>query len=318
MFCFWTAPHAVSATDPKLIVPDNQVTTYWTYHDEIPELATPQHVIRIEPVVQPGNEGIVHHLVLKECYGLTNITGNRSLHYVDAMYQFSSCSKIIYAWAIGGGSLEFPENVGYRIAGEDSVKYLQLTVHYDNAQLLTGVKDNSGVRIHYTPIIREYDSSLLTVGAAVFAFGPIPPKEEAFLVHGSCDSKCLTEFLQEGELKVFAVFLHAHLAGVGMRATHYRNGKYIGEIAKDSAYDFDLQEFRYLKDHLIVKPEDDLLVECTYNTMDRTKVISGGLAATEEMCLAFLFYYPKANAESCYNAPQPDSLEENLNLGDLK
>ncbi|XP_071959951.1 DBH-like monooxygenase protein 1 homolog [Antedon mediterranea] len=271
----------------NVLVPEDTVTTYWANHREIPELATPHHVIRIEPIVQPGNEGIVHHLVLKECYGLTNITGNRSLHYVDAMYQYNACSKMIYAWAVGGGPLEFPENVGYKIAGEDPVKFLQLTIHYDNAQLLKGVYDNSGVRIYYTSNIQQYDSSMLML-------------------------------LTEGDMKIFAVFLHAHLAGVGIRATHYRNGKYLGEISKDSAYDFDLQEVRYLKEPWIVKPEDDLLVECTYNTMDRTNVTYGGLATTEEMCLAFLFYYPKSNAGKCYSSPQPSTLEENLNLGVTK
>ncbi|XP_071961363.1 DBH-like monooxygenase protein 1 [Antedon mediterranea] len=119
-------------------------------------------------------------------------------------------------------------------------------------------------------------------------------------------------------MKIFAVVLHAHLAGVGMRVTHYTNGKYLGEISKDPAYDFDLQEVRYIKEPWIVKPKDDRLVECTYNTMGRTNVTFGGLATTEEMCLAFLFYYPKSNAGKCYSSPQPSTLEENLNLGVTK
>ncbi|XP_071959950.1 DBH-like monooxygenase protein 1 homolog [Antedon mediterranea] len=175
----------------NVLVPEDTATTYWANHREIPELATPHHVIRIEPIVQPGNEGIVHHLVLKECYGLTNITGNRSLHYFDAMYKYSACSKMIYAWAVGGGHLEFPDNVGYKIAGEDPVKFLQLTIHYNNAQLLKGVYDNSGVRIYYTSIIQQYDSSMLMVGVKTSKFFPIPPKQDAFPVYGSCTTKCL-------------------------------------------------------------------------------------------------------------------------------
>ncbi|XP_033099688.1 DBH-like monooxygenase protein 1 homolog isoform X2 [Anneissia japonica] len=314
-------PEDVKAFDilnNNTLVPSDRATTYWCTHIELPALLTPHHIIRIEPIIQPGNEGVVHHLVLRLCYGLQNIIGSNSLNCeINLMYQFRFCSKTMYAWAAGGGALDFPEHVGFRI-GVDDVRYLQLTVHYDNLQLIKGIHDSSGVRIYYTPELRKYDSSILTIGIPSFRLYVIPPKENAFKVYGSCDKQCSNKILTEGDMKVFSVLLHAHLAGTSMRLTHFRNGEYIGEIARDRAYDFNLQEERKLKNQWIVKPGDDLFLECTYNTMDRETVTYGGPATTDEMCLAFLSYYPKANAGICYNTPNPINLENLLNLGDIK
>ncbi|CDQ88917.1 unnamed protein product [Oncorhynchus mykiss] len=41
-----------------------------------------------------------------------------------------------------------------------------------------------------------------------------------------------------------------------------------------------------------IKPGDEIVVECTYNTATRKGITQLGLATTEEMCLAFIIYYP--------------------------
>ncbi|XP_033104846.1 DBH-like monooxygenase protein 1 [Anneissia japonica] len=294
-------------------------TTYWCTHYELTMLPGPHHIIRIEPVVEPGNEGFVHHMNLIECYEDLSINSNSSLDCrSENMFRYRSCEKVVYGWAVGGGPLVFPEQAGYPVGARGDVRYFQLQVHYDNPQLLQGSRDNSGVRIYYTPKLRQYDASMLVTGLPSFVTFVIPPKEEAFTLQGTCERKCSEEMFTEGDLRVFSIILHAHLAATGIRLTHYRNGEYIGEIARDTTYDFNLQEQRYLKEEWIVKPGDDLFVECTYNTMDREAATFSGAATTDEMCLAFLSYYPKANAGKCYNTPNPNTLEKLLNLGDLK
>ncbi|KAM8980851.1 LOW QUALITY PROTEIN: putative DBH-like monooxygenase protein 2 [Sarcophilus harrisii] len=47
---------------------------------------------------------------------------------------------------------------------------------------------------------------------------------------------------------------------------------------------------------------DELLVECDYQTLDRTMLTFGGLSTLNEMCLIFLFYYPN-NISSCMGMP---------------
>lgn len=63
---------------------------------------------QVEPLVTPGNEGIVHHIVIYACWGVENehIVGNNKTEgvcFTDAMPEFfGSCRSVFYAWAIGG------------------------------------------------------------------------------------------------------------------------------------------------------------------------------------------------------------------------
>ncbi|XP_033099416.1 DBH-like monooxygenase protein 1 homolog [Anneissia japonica] len=175
----------------NIIVPSDTDTTYWCTYVELPTLSSPHQVIRIEPVIQAGNEGIVHHMILRECQGLQSITGSKSSDCGSgAMNGFKSCGKIILGWGVGGGTQEFPENVGYRFS---DVKYIQLIVHYDNQNLIKGINDSSGIRLYHTPKLRQYDASVLLAGLDSRYLFMIPPKEEAFKVYGSCDTKCSEE-----------------------------------------------------------------------------------------------------------------------------
>ncbi|NWH52073.1 MOXD2 protein, partial [Fregata magnificens] len=51
-----------------------------------------------------------------------------------------------------------------------------------------------------------------------------------------------------------------------------RNGEQLGIICEDNKYDFRLQEIRDLKEILIIKPGDEILVECNFQTLDRSGI----------------------------------------------
>ncbi|NXL51746.1 MOXD2 protein, partial [Podilymbus podiceps] len=61
-----------------------------------------------------------------------------------------------------------------------------------------------------------------------------------------------------------------------------RNGKQLGMICEDNKYDFRLQEIRDMKEILIIKPGDEILVECNFQTLDRS-----------EITFVSLFFYPQ-------------------------
>ncbi|NXF54714.1 MOXD2 protein, partial [Oceanites oceanicus] len=50
-----------------------------------------------------------------------------------------------------------------------------------------------------------------------------------------------------------------------------RNGEQLGIICEDNKYDFTLQEARNLKEIVIVKSGDEILIECNYQTLDRSQ-----------------------------------------------
>ncbi|NWS93998.1 MOXD2 protein, partial [Mionectes macconnelli] len=52
-----------------------------------------------------------------------------------------------------------------------------------------------------------------------------------------------------------------------------RNGEQLRITCEDSKYDFRLQEIRDMKEILTIKPGDEILVECNFQTLDRSGVI---------------------------------------------
>ena len=55
------------------------------------------------------------------------------------------------------------------------------------------------------------------------------------------------------EIKVFADILHTHLAGIGLRLRHFRDGIELQYVDSDMNYDFNYQESRHRNPEVILK-----------------------------------------------------------------
>ncbi|NXX58875.1 MOXD2 protein, partial [Scopus umbretta] len=51
-----------------------------------------------------------------------------------------------------------------------------------------------------------------------------------------------------------------------------RNSKQLGTICEDKKYDFRLQEIQDMKEILIIKPRDKILVECKLQALDQSGI----------------------------------------------
>ncbi|XP_042634352.1 DBH-like monooxygenase protein 2 homolog [Cyprinus carpio] len=289
-------------------VPANQTH----YHCKIvraPTFDRKQHIYRIEPVIT--NFDLVHHLLLYRCppsvmemFEAECYTSNRS----------NLCMETIAVWGVGGGAFEFPEVAGLPIGGNVGGFLYRLEVHYNNVNkkcrsVCRGRVDNSGLRFYYTSDLRQHDAAVLDTGLAVAPGYAIPPKAKSFLTYGLCDTAYIPEVLETPhDLQVFSVMLHTHLTGRKVRVGHFRGGKQIDFLAVDENYDFEYQDVMNLGKTKTVKLGDKLLVECTYNTENRSKLTWGGLSTSDEMCLAFLFYYPAMNLSGCMSFPNITTL----------
>ena len=59
------------------------------------------------------------------------------------------------------------------------------------------------------------------------------------------------------------------------------------------------------EDPVVLLPGDELIFNCLYNTKSRSEFTHGGQSIQEEMCLNFLYYYPRMDIPNCgstYNA----------------
>ncbi|CAD5112484.1 DgyrCDS1700 [Dimorphilus gyrociliatus] len=269
------------------------------------------HIIMMEPIIQKGNEDYVHHFILSGCNAdaLTDedVGEAYNCYEDDERIKKQKCSNIITGWAVGGQEFYFPDEVGFPISNDQAKNYVQLEVHYDNPKLRSGIVDSSGIRLWVTKKLRKYDSNIIEAGHIVKHSQIIPPYAENFVSVGHCPKECITEaFTKDNleEVNVFAVFLHSHLKGVGIKIRHFRNDIELEPMAYDDSYDFNFQEIRNLKQIRKIKKGDQLTVECTYNTLSETKPVYGGLRTRDEMCLAFILYYPKSSLSICLTEPK--------------
>lgn len=284
-------------------------TSYMCRTFEIPKVNETHHIVMVEPVIQAGHEGIVHHMLLYEC---SDHYPTHLLNYTGACYSSNmpppgrECVGVstIAAWAIGGKEFYYPENAGFPIGKADSPKVVMLEIHYDNPEKKEGLNDSSGLRFYHTKQLRQYDAGVLMVGEGVSRSMIIPPKQNAWQSDGFCLKECLKEGMKDsklpkGGINVFAVLLHTHLAGRKTWVRHVRGDVELREIARDDHYDFNFQEYHSLRKEVHIASGDSLINVCIYNTEDRQTKTVGGLSTTDEMCLSFLMYYPKVNLTKC-------------------
>ncbi|XP_077202561.1 putative DBH-like monooxygenase protein 2 [Paroedura picta] len=284
-------------------VPEDD-TTYACTFIPLPRVKTKHHIYKFDVLITPRNITLVHHILVYACGNSSVLpTGVSDCYGGDPA--FSLCSQIVAGWAVGGASFMFPDVTGYSIGTPEDPQWIRLEVHYSNFDLLPDLIDNSGIRLFYTPELRPYDMGVLQTGLFTFPIHFLPPGVESFNSYGVCNTSQFDELngVPVPDMNVFGYLLHTHLAGRGVRGIQYRDGKQLRILCEDNKYDFNLQETRALKELVTFKVGDEFLVECRYETSDRTSLTFGGPSTLNEMCLAFLFYYPRNNISSCMGYP---------------
>ncbi|XP_069552777.1 DBH-like monooxygenase protein 2 homolog [Brachyistius frenatus] len=288
------------------------VSTY--YHCKImkfPKLNTKHHIYQIEPVIE--NYDVVHHMLLYHCPPFVTEPYDKQCYMGDVG---DACFGVAASWGVGGGVYELPENVGIPVGGEVNDVFYRLEIHYNNPHNKTDITDSSGLRLHYTAQLRQHDMGILTTGLISLSKLKldIPPKAPQFHIYGICNTTHFSELVNPvPNLQVFAVLLHTHLAGRKVRVGHFRNGKQEGFLGLDENYNFEMQQTVNLGNIRTIQQGDEITVECTYNTSNRNEITKFGLGTTDEMCLAFIFYYPAIKIKSCISHPNTTYLSNNRN-----
>ena len=295
------------------------------------------HMVALEPVIQPGNEPYVHHIVLYECHipagqsadtaGAT--TADWFQRHVDQPGQpcyspnmpaeWSFClATNAWAWAVGSDGERLPEHTGMPL-GEywGGATYFMLETHYDNPAMHYPLRDSSGIKIYYTDELRQYDTGMLLVGSEVNFLQFIPPEQDLFTSLGHCSAECTQAGLPDSGIKIISGVLHSHLAGRKMRLRHIRRGVELPVILEDNHYDFNYQASRVPSAETTVYRGDQLLLECDYSTKSRKAPTFGGLSTREEMCLAFVLYYPRSALADCRSLPALHTLTSALGINHI-
>uniref|UniRef100_A0A672IZT8 Dopamine beta-hydroxylase n=1 Tax=Salarias fasciatus TaxID=181472 RepID=A0A672IZT8_SALFA len=292
----------LDVVSPNVVIP-NQETTYWCFIHKLPENMPKNHIVMYESVITPGNEAIVHHIEVFECAPDIRDVPQYSGSCEDKMKpgKLNYCRHVLAAWAMGAEAFYYPPDAGLAMGGPGSSRFLRLEVHYHNPLLISGRRDSSGIRLHYTPSLRRYDAGIMELGLVYTPIMAIPPKQQTFYLSGYCTAKCTQTALPPGGIYIFASQLHTHLAGRGVRTVLVRSDREVEVVQEDQHFSTHYQG-------------DVLITKCTFNTEDRSKPTVGGFGIMEEMCVNYIHYYPRTQLELCKSHVDPGYLQKYFNF----
>ncbi|CAF3987526.1 unnamed protein product, partial [Rotaria sp. Silwood1] len=118
-------------------------------------------------IIDSVNRDIVHHMDVYECEPETTIFDDTSLPAgeCDQMMELAKIctSNIVAVWSVGADDIsEYVPVAGYPVGGDFPIKYYLLQIHYDNPRLLSGRRDNSGIKFYVDRKLRQYDIGYLS------------------------------------------------------------------------------------------------------------------------------------------------------------
>lgn len=58
---------------------------------------------------------------------------------------------------------------------DDAIQYVLMEMHYDNPLMRDDIVDRSGMRLYYTPTLREYSASVMLLSMGVSEQGQFVP-----------------------------------------------------------------------------------------------------------------------------------------------
>jgi dopamine beta-monooxygenase len=245
------------------------------------------HTIGIKPIVDPRSKKYVHHYVLTA----SSQPWNSSLSCDEEFLRLD----IAYVWAPGDAPLNLPENIGSPL-GSSGFQSFSLQIHYDNPDLDENVLDSSGVRLYYTSKKREFDLGVFPTGDPnVVLYGEIVSANRGLSQHVfKCDETCSSNYVAE-PVTVIREHLHMHMSGVSMVNAQIRDGDVIRQ-GQVEFWDFGQQGgFDVVQPPFTIKSGDSFRTVCNYNANNNETF---GLGSEQEMCIAYLYYYPRQLAQT--------------------
>ncbi|KYN19430.1 MOXD1 like protein 2 [Trachymyrmex cornetzi] len=308
-------------------LPMGQDTLLWCRVLRMPSINQKHHVVKYEPVIQPGSHEYLHHMTLYECRGdqaeletAAETTG--SVCYVPDKPTFQ-CNTIAATWSLGSEVSEYIKFiVSYLFLYNFDHRKYPLTLHYVNLTfrevLHVIVQSTSGVsRLLYTDRLRGHDAGILSVGIDPNWRHIIPPGQPEVVSEGHCIADCTGQTIPNSGINMFAVIMHTHQLGRKVRLRQIRASEELPPIAADTNYDPNYQEYRRLQRPVKVYPGDHLVTECTYSSESRTAITLGGLGTREETCLVSVLYYPRIELSLCYSLPSLPTVLHSLGIQKL-
>jgi len=248
---------------------------------------TTYHAIAFEPIIDKAE--YVHHIVIFGCDKDVAITNTP----YDCPAFSNECQKILFEWAPGSGIYSLPKDVGL-LWGVAENRIIIVQIHYNNSERkITNALDSSYINVYFTSKLRTYDAGS-SINGVPHQLINIPAKTAGYQISDQCGNSCLSKI--KDSIYIFSVFLHGHMSLKKIRTDIiYANGTIDNTTFREDNFIFNNQKSIYLNNPIKISSGDSLKTYCEYDTINSDKPVKGGEASTDEMCFAFLNFYPREN-----------------------
>ena len=90
--------------------------------------------VKISPAIKAESDHVVHHMVLYSC--TTPAEEEKAKKYLVPKEGEMPCTRVIYAWAVGGGAFCNPPSIAFEL--KTSQPWYMIEIHYDNPSNAAG------------------------------------------------------------------------------------------------------------------------------------------------------------------------------------
>ena len=271
-----------------------KTTTYYCTTYEVPSDQV-YHAISFEPILD--NLNVIHHMVVYGCSWKYRV-GSPG----ECDMSSSSCRELLAVWSLGLPGQCSPPEAGVRF-GRGTYRYIQIQVHWNNPQHVDTYTDTSGIRMHYTPRLRQHDLGILMLGQSSLS---IPGLTPTTVVMTTCSSACTNELLALGDISVTSSIAHMHLLGKRAVIEKTDETNNTVNLVREPVYDYNTPKWTDHRPYITVGRNDSLRLVCTFDSSNRSATTTFGEATTDEMCYGFLRYFPKRGDLQCTQAGPTD------------
>ncbi|ESO86676.1 hypothetical protein LOTGIDRAFT_128636, partial [Lottia gigantea] len=240
----------------------------------------PQDEVYIVKFEALANASTAHHILLFGCSdgpALTTPTwGCPPL--------CKSREQIMFAWAKNAPPTVLPKDVGFRVGGGSTIRNIVLQIHYAHS---SPYPDQSGIRVYVTRQKYKYVAGIFLMMSYSIT---IPPHKSVVHADVSC------KYNGKTEIHPFAYRTHAHELGTVITGYQYNKTYYM--IGKGNPQW--PQAFYPVTEKITVKPGDNMLARCTYNSTQRDTPTYIGPTGKDEMCNFYTMFYTDASVETTF------------------
>jgi len=201
-------------------------------------------------------------------------------------------TRIIIAWAKGGQlNYTYPIDTGLKF---DIYTQFLLEVHFESS--ITQSR-SIGIQLEFYPKTEKpsYEIGVLTLGTLANSPLYLPPRLDSIRFPTYCFNDCLKYYLENNlQMNIFSILVHAHRRAIRI----ILEDNHFNRLIDQNPFEYHRQENIYFtQPYPQITSTNELSLTCYYSTHnDYFNAIQGGYHSENEMCQAFLYYYPKISS----------------------